>query len=228
MSTLSASFLPLLLTRTWRARSSIPAMGCFLLVVLTLTSCSLGGGGNTSTGEPLSQLHWCGGKPLMFFRDERARGLSTSGASTPVTDTSQASSTPTALTNWNQIKGQLGFTVYLPASLPAGTCLVSASGTVRDAVMGSNFSISFVLPDSDSISLSEALTQSQNQAFQCSLVSKMTNSTPTSSNTTQPPVQLCTGVHNRTNIVFSARGTTDSLHTFFQNLQPDINWVPSK
>jgi len=197
------------------------SISCFLFLALTLAACSLGG--NTSTGEPLSQLHWCGGKPLMFFRDERA-----SGPSTPVASVTQASGTPTTLTNWDQVKGQLGFTVYLPANLPVGTCLVSASGTVRDSVMGSNFSISFVLPDSDSVSLSEAPTQSKGQAFQCSLVSKMTNSTPTSSNTTQPPVQLCMGVHNKTDIVFSGRGTTNNLHTFFQNLQPNISWVPAK
>ena len=210
-----------LVARARQARSYVPGMSCFLFVALTLAACS--SGGNTSTGEPLSQLHWCGGKPLMFFRDER-----TSESSTPVAGGTQASSTPTTLTNWDQVKGQLGFIVYLPANLPTGTCLVSASSTVRDSVMGSNFSISFVLPDSDSVSLSEAPTQSQSQAFQCSPVSKMTNNTPTSSNTTQPPVQLCAGVHSKTDIVFSARGTTNNLHTFFQNLQPNISWVPAK
>lgn len=223
MCIVPARILLSLVARVRQARSYVPGMSCFLFIALTLAACSLGGGGNASTDKPLSQLHWCGGKPLMFFRDER-----TSGPSTPAAGGTQASGTPTTLTNWDQVKGQLGFAVYLPANLPSGTCLVNASGTVRDSVMGSNFSISFVLPDGDSVSLSEAPMQSQGQAFQCSLVSKMTNSTPTSSNTTQPPVQLCTGVHNKTDVVFSARGTTNNLHTFFQNLQPNISWVPAK
>ena len=217
MPIVPARILLSLVARARHPRCYVPGMSCLLFIALTLAACT-SGGGNTSTDEPLSQLHWCGGKPLMFFRDERASGLSTP----------TASSTPTTLTNWNQVKGQLGFAVYLPASLPVGTCLVSASGTVRDSIMGSNFSISFVLPDNDSVSLSEAPAQSQGQAFQCSLVSKMTNSTPTSSNAAQPPVQLCTGVHNKTNIVFSARGTTNNLHTFFEHLQPNVSWVPAK
>jgi hypothetical protein len=164
----------------------------------------------------------------MLFRDAQVSRPSPGGASTPVASVTQATSTPTTLTNWNQIKNQLGFAVYLPASLPVGTCLMSASGTLHDPVMGGRFSIGFVLPDHDSISLSEAPTQSQDQAFQCSPVGNVISSTPTSGNAAQPPVQLCAGVHDKTNIVFSARGATNALQSFFRNLQPNVNWIPTK
>lgn len=207
-----------------------PGICCCLFVIIALAACSQGGGNSGPASSPLSQLHWCGGKPLMLFRDEAASGT-TAGKSTPVATTMPVRSTPTTITNWNQVKSQLGFTTYLPESLPVGTCLMSASGTLHDPVFGSSFTVGFMLPDHNSISLSEALARSQRQAFQCSpensVVSSGTPAGGSSENEKQQGMQVCTGVHGKTNIVFSARGAMSDLQTFFQNLQPDVNWEPA-
>jgi len=196
----------------------------------------------TPTGTGLAKLHWCG-KPLMLFRDENALVSTTATAGTAtsaVTVTGGtlpvANGTPTTITDWMQVKANLGFTVYLPAALPGGTCLMSASGTLRDPVFGSSLTIGFLLPNHDSISLAEAPLRSQNPAFQCSV---STNTAAASQGAkgdriptvtpAQPhaPIQLCTGARDTTNIVFSARGTTDALQKFYRGLQPDVNWIPA-
>ncbi|MBV9228207.1 MAG: hypothetical protein JOZ18_02750 [Chloroflexi bacterium] len=227
-----------------------------LLASILLVSCSgfsLGGGGTSTKSAPtqvtlgLAKLHWCG-KPLMLFRDENTLVSATASpgtvtaastvtaAPTAATTLPPANGTPTTITDWVQVKANLGFTVYLPATLPAGTCLVSVSGTLRDPLLGSSFIIGFLLPDHDSISLSEAPLRSQNPEFQCNVSSNTTvagggtkgGATPTVTPAqTQVPVQLCTGARDTTNIVFSARGTTDALQKFFRALQPDVNWIPA-
>src|SRR6185437_999535 len=106
--------------------------------------------GTTATPTPselaLTKLHWCS-KPSMVFRDEGASVTPVASATvttTPgatatatggVSPTATAGSTPTAsptpngprtISDWSQVKPNLGFTVYLPSTLPRGTCLVSA------------------------------------------------------------------------------------------------------
>jgi hypothetical protein len=202
-----------------------------LLTSILLAACASGDGGQTSIAgtktTPLSQLHWCGGKPLMVFHDE--------GASATATETqATARATPTTLTDWDIVKARLDFTVYLPSGLPAGTCLISASGTVHDPIFGSSFTIGYLLPTDDSINISEAPVHMQNLAFQCNIssasnaVSKAVASNSASSATAEAkqPVQICTGVQKSTSIVLAARGTTDNLKAFFQNLQPNIDWIP--
>src|SRR5207248_3174031 len=44
---------------------------------------------------------------------------------------------------------------------------------------------------------------------------------------TQTPNQICSGVMDTTNVIFSARGTTESLQKFFSALQPHISWIPA-
>ena len=203
--------------------------GCILMASAVLTSCAglnLGGSASptatgkavtpTSTTTALAQLHWCD-KPLMVFRDLAASG--TPGVTV---------GNPTTLTDWNQVKPKLGFTVYLPATLPSGSCLVSASGTVRDPILGSNFVIGYVLPDHSSITLSQAPQRTQSTAFQCSPVAS-TNGTKGATPTpvaTQGPTQFCSGARGSTNIVFSSHGNTGALQQFFNALQPDVDWVP--
>ena len=210
----------------------------------------------------ISAIHWCG-KPLMIFRDEASPSAPSTGtptASTPTASTptavatsvasvtptvkatatpstglTPANGTPTTINDWKVVKANLGFAVFLPTTLPTGTCLMSASGTLRDPIFGSNFTIGYLLPNHDSISLSEAPLRSQNILFQCSASVSSTlpsgstkGGTPTPAPTTsQAPMQLCTGVQSTTNIVFSARGTTKDLQTFFRSLKPDVNWVPA-
>jgi hypothetical protein len=205
---------------------------CIILSGVFLASCSglnFGGANPSSTGKvqkptpttmALSKLHWCD-KPLMVFRDLAASG-------TPGT----SSGNPTTVTDWTQVRLKLGFVIYLPATLPTGSCLVSASGTVRDPILGSNFVIGYVLPDHSPITLSQAPQRSQSAAFQCSPASD-TGGTPPKTGTpkTAPvaadPTQFCSGVRGSTNIVFSSRGKTDTLQQFFNALQPDVDWIPA-
>src|SRR5439155_22537751 len=132
--------------------------------------------------------------------------------STPATTASASSSptaipSPTTLTDWSQIKPNLGFTVFLPATLPGNSCLVSASGTLNDPIFGGNFIIGYLLPDNSPFSLSEAPVRTNSREFQCtsskgeaSQVPRSTNSgtpAPTTSPTSVPAL-LCTGVKDNT------------------------------
>jgi hypothetical protein len=197
------------------------------LIVLSLgvlfAACSgpsIGGSAATPTPKPtptpatlnLTQVPWCG-KPLMVFRNLAASGTPgiTSGSATTMTD-------------WTQIKPMLGFTIYLPTMLPNGSCLVSASGTVHDPILGGNFVIGYILPDHSSLTLSEAPQRSKSATLQCRPTANSgTKTTPTS----QDSVQICSGAHGTTSIVFSSHDKTDALQQFFSALQPDVNWVPT-
>ena len=243
-----------------------------LLVSIAMIACSGpgpgGNGGSTPTSTPsrqsLAKLTWCG-KPLVLFRDEGATPTPGSTTTGTVTSTATATASPTAsgtptgtatatvtpsptasgprtITDWSQVQPELNFTVYLPATLPAHTCLVSVSGTVHDPIFGSSFIIGYLLPDHSSISLSEAPLRSQNQQFQCS-PSSTTSGTPSASGTpksgtatpgtgatatpTTTPAQLCSGAKGNTNIFFSAPGTTAQLQQFFNALQPNVDWMPA-
>jgi hypothetical protein len=210
--------------------------GCMLMSGALLMACSgpsLGGSSTqtsqgTATGSQttLARLHWCG-KPLMVFRDEGASANpqgATPSAATTATAT-PASGTPKTIDDWEQVKSNLGFTVFLPPSLSAGTCLMNASATVHDPIFGGNFTIGYLLPDRSSISLSEAPLRSQNTAFQCS-PSSTTDKTKAGASA-QNAVQLCSGARETTHIVFSARGATPALERFFRGLQPGIVWTPA-
>ncbi|MEO8972647.1 MAG: hypothetical protein ABI406_13740 [Ktedonobacteraceae bacterium] len=234
----------------YKRRALIPLAGTLLLSSILLAACSGPGGGGTTTSTPtstssaltLAKLHWCN-KPTILFRDEHAPVTSTATSGTPATGTPTASATastpppapsgPTTVTDWSQVEPNLGFTVYLPKNLPANTCLVSASGTFHDPIFGGSFSIGYLLPDHSSITLAEAPERNNSLSFQCSpsgspapKVPQGSAATPTSS-ATATPLLLCTGVHSGTNIVFSAPGTQTTLQQFFNNLQPNVSWVPA-
>jgi hypothetical protein len=234
----------------------------YLTISLLLSSFFLGscsglslGGPTTPTATPtpsnlpLAKLHWCN-KPFILFRDEHApvsgtptatptataTAATTPGATATASATPSGSPTPSTLTDWSQISPLLGFTVYLPTTLPNNSCLVSASGTVNDPIFGGNFIIGYLLPDKSPISFSEAPSRSNNIDFQCtSTKSGSTNTTltpgagtPTAqASPTQVPILLCTGVKSTTNIVFSSRGNETALKKTFDTLQPDVAWVPA-
>jgi hypothetical protein len=205
------------------ASYSWPCLAVLLTGVL-FASCSGPSFGGTAAATPtpkptptpatlnLSQVPWCG-KPIMVFRNLAASGTPgiTSGPATTLTD-------------WVQVKPMLSFTVYLPTTLPNGSCLVSASGTVHDPILGGNFVIGYILPDHSSLTLSEAPQRSNGATFQCSLAA---NSGTKITSTSQDPVQICSGAHGTTSIVFSSHDQTDALQQFFSALQPDVNWVPA-
>ena len=209
---------------------------------------------------PLAQLKWCG-KPTMLFRDEGAAptvtatatatattsptATATTGASPTATATATASSsptsgagTPTTITDWNVVKTNLGFTVFLPANLPRAACLVSAQATIHDPTFGGSFLIGYLLPDHTSITISEAPLTSQNTTFQCSVSNSSTaqKSSPSATATGTPqvpasptpvPLQLCSGAKNTTNIVLSARRSVEYLQQTFNTLQPNVSWIPA-
>jgi hypothetical protein len=249
-----------------RNRCAVMLLTAFLVLLnVLLAACSTSFGGSTSSPTatatpsdvPIAQLHWCG-KKSMLFRDEGAATPTTTATSTPgvtatasvtpgVTATSSAvitptttvtvaPGTPTTITDWSQVEAGLGFVVYLPATLPAGTCLVNAQATIHDPIIVGSFTIGYLLPDHSALSLAEAPLISQNTIFQCNTSNGSTpkaNSTPKSGtpvvspNATQvAPLLLCSGAKGMTNIVMSARGTTDHLQQIFNNLQPNVTWIP--
>lgn len=228
-----------------------------LLAGVLFISCSGLGLGGTATSRSssasgdvaLAKLHWCG-KVLMIFRDEGVGGTGgvTPSAGTPTVvagtptavvatpSVTMTTPTPTTLTNWQQVKNELGFTPYLPATLPAGTCLVSAYGMVHDPILGGSFTIGYLLPDHSAVTFSEAplSAQNKNAQFQCNVMASSDTTTVKKSGTPVAtsgkaalPLQDCTGARTTTSIVFSARGTTASLQRFFNALQPNVNWVPA-
>lgn len=247
----------------FRCRKQIARLyfpGLMVLLSLLLGGCTganpgggaLPAGTATPANVALSRLHWCE-KPTMVFRDLAVATNTTPGATpgatsetTPAPGTmgglGPANGTPTTITAWSLVKANLGFTVFLPATLPAGSCLLSASGTLRDPILGSNFTIVYLLPGKDALSLAQAPQRSQSTAFQCSAspTTSAVEATRTSTagaaqkgtatpepGVTQGTVQLCSGVRDKTNIVFSARGTTQTLQAFFHNLQSGVDWMPT-
>lgn len=248
--------------RGQRQRKVCFGVGMVVVGILLMSCSSLSSGGpstdngNTSTAQSLAltQLHWCG-KVLMIFRDEgAAQGTATVVTSvtstptvgtgtvspTPVASATATTPTPTTLNNWEQVKANLGFTPYLPATLPSGTCLVSAYGMVHDATLGGSFTIGYLLPNHSAITFSEIPLNTQNNSvqFQCNAASSTgtgsavagtaKGGTPaTTPDKTQLPLQVCTGAHGTTSIVFSARGTTATLRQLFNALQPDVTWIPA-
>jgi hypothetical protein len=197
----------------------------------------------------ISQLHWCG-KPSMLFRDEGAvltpattatvspiPGVTATAIATPTATATVLPGTPTTISDWSEVEANLGFTVFLPSKLPRNTCLVNAQATIHDPIIGGSFTIGYLLPDHSALSLSEAPLISQNIAFQCNPSGgtlSQTNATPKdgtpspSPGTTQRvPLLLCSGAKDTTNIVMSARGSTDHLQQIFNNLQPHVPWIPA-
>ena len=230
------------------------------------TSFSFGGSqvSPTATATPselaIAQLHWCG-KPSMLFRDEGAvtptaiasatQGITSTATSTTtitpgITATTAGTVTPTAtvapgtprtITDWSEVEAGLGFTVYLPSTLPRETCLVNAQATIHDPIIGGSFTIGYLLPDHSALSLSEAPLISQNTAFQCNPSNGATpqaNNTPKAGTpivspraTQEVPLLLCSGAKDTTNVVMSERGSSDRLQQFFHNLQPNVSWIPA-
>lgn len=228
----------------------------FVCFLVNACSSPFGGTGSstpTSSTQALAKINWCT-KPLMVFRDEGAitptvTATTTATATTTGTATATGTASPTAgssgtpagtptsgagtpqtVTDWTLVKANLGFTVYLPATLPNGSCLLSVQATIHDPIFGGSFTIGYLLPDHTSLSLSEAPLRSQQITFQCNPTGGVT--TPTAGTTpvvtpTAEATQLCSGAKGTTNIVLAGPGTTARLQQIFQDLQPDVNWIPA-
>lgn len=176
------------------------ALACALLLLGALAGCSLFGGGGTKTSAAkapsLTTLPWCD-RPYLNFVDDSTQ------AQTPIND-------------WSQVKPQLGFTLYLPKTLPKGSCLVLAGGSIHDPIYGAHVSLTWdIAPDMAPLSFSEAPRRGASAKPQCE------------SSSQDAKVSICLGSIKDTSITIVGRQTTAQLQSVFNALQPDIEWLPS-
>jgi hypothetical protein len=197
-------------------------VGGALLLALAVAACTLPGQ-DTSTASgstlALTQVPWCD-QPSINFQDD-------SKLSQPI------------ITDWSKVQGQLGFTPYLPSSMPKGACLDLVGGTIHDPILGAQFRITYILPQSVPLSFSEAPKRGNlSSALQCShatLPTGATGGTPTAGATTTPgatptatpqSVTVCLGAISQTSVTLASLQSASGLQTLFQSLQPNVDWVP--
>src|SRR6266566_7917068 len=120
-----------------------------LLISVLLVGCSGLFGGNTSgaSTQPvaLSGLQWCNNKPDETFMNDATLAApqatnSSSNGSTAGSYPGLANGTPVAI-SWSTFKANLGFTIFLPATLPDGSCLLKPFGWVHNASSHNSFII---------------------------------------------------------------------------------------
>jgi hypothetical protein len=203
-----------------------------LLVSSLLVGCSglsggnIPGSGSSTQSVALSDLPWCNNKPDETFMNDATQATNSSSSAS----TRPANETPVAI-NWSVLKANLGFTLFLPKTLPDGSCLLKPFGWVHNASSHNSFIITYMLPDRNSLTIAQTLQNGPNTLFQC-FVSPDPSSPKANTPTAVPdtkliPIQLCSGVRDKTNITFSARWTPKQMQQFFNGLQPDVNWMPA-
>ncbi|MGH2486302.1 MAG: hypothetical protein ACRDHE_09840 [Ktedonobacterales bacterium] len=186
-------------------------------LTLALAACGpFGGDGKqptVSTDASLAQLSWCD-QPLIEFQDN-------------------SSTSQTVITAWDQVKSQLGFTTYLPTTLPKGSCLVLAGGVIHDPIYGGHLSITYDLPgDQGPISFSEAPKRPNlDTSLQCSQNTPATTTTTatatTTPATTTPTTTICLGVIANTSVTIASRETQSQVQALFNSLKANVDWVPA-
>ena len=191
--------------RTWVWNSAGWARGAVLglsLVALSLAGCSLSLGANSSSSsvvssdQNLNALPWCD-QPLISFQDDSQHSQQ--------------------LTAWSAVKDQLGFTPYLPTTLPAGSCLDLVGGTIHDPIFGGHLSVTWVLPKTGPISFSEAPKRgSVSSTPQC------TQSQQGSDATT-----ICIAAMGDTSVTIASHLSASALQAYYANLQANVEWQPS-
>lgn len=228
-----------LFSRGISRRALLQVCGLCLLTTtsLFLLAACIGSGSSTPSNSQvaLQQLHWCD-KPFIVFSDQKnATTPSGSTSGTPgiiptITTTPGATTTSsTTITDWSKVKPLLNFTLYLPQSLPSGSCLVSVTGTVHDPIFGSSFTISYLLNNHSSVNVAEAPLRAQNPDFQCSTAPSPTGgkATPASKGASSGQFQLCSGARAKTSVTFAAQGNNDYMKQFYNNLKANVNWMPA-
>ena len=203
----------------WKSagRARLAILGLALLT-LSLAGCSLNPGAGSSTksaDQNLNVLPWCD-KPLISFQDG-----------------SNISQPP--LTQWSAVKDQLGFTPYLPAALPAGSCLDLVGGSIHDPIFGGHLSITWVLPKTGPISFSEAPKHGSVSATpQCAQSAPIPQSTAaakgTPTATSQPATDtttICIAALGDASVTIAAHLSASALQTYFPKLKPNVDWEPS-
>ena len=178
------------------------ALLCALFGLLLLAGCTLFNGGNgSSSTKSLSDLAWCDSSQSPRFQDD-------STPAQPVT------------TSWSSVKDQLGFTVYLPSSLPSGSCLALAGGSIHDPIYGGHLEVTYLLPGSQGqvpLAFSEAPKRTgMSDTVQC-IQSPQDNST-----------NICIGAINGTSVTIASRESASQLQSVFSSLQSNVTWLPSQ
>lgn len=163
--------------------------------LLLLAGCTLFNGGSATAASP-SQVPWCDAHSSPAFQDN-------------------SSASHTVLTNWSDVKDQLGFTVYLPSSLPKGSCLALAGGSIHDPIFGGRFQITYTLPNVGPMAFSEA-PKRPNMSDKVQCLSSAADAKTT----------ICEGVVNGTDVTIAARETSQQLQSVFSSLQANVDWVP--
>ena len=174
------------------------ALACALALLGALAGCSLGSGGTASktTVPGLTALPWCDSPALNFVDDSTQ-------AQAPIND-------------WSQVKPQLGFTLYLPSTLPKGSCLVLAGGSVHDPIYGAHVSLTWdVAPAMTPLSFSEAPRRGAASKAQCEARAQ------------DAKVSICLGSVKDTSVTIVANQSPTELQSIFNALQPDVEWLPS-
>ncbi|HLY29619.1 MAG TPA: hypothetical protein VKQ36_01200 [Ktedonobacterales bacterium] len=167
-----------------------------MATLVTIAGCSLfSGGGTTTQGSSVSlnQLSWCD-TPVVIFQN---------GASDKIVN------------DWSKVQGQLGFTYYLPPTLPRSACLDLVGGSIHDPIYGGHLSITYQLPKIGALSFSEAPKHgSIVTSLQCL-------PSPADKKTT-----ICTGPINQTVVTLAAQDSTKDLQDIFKSLKPNVDWYP--
>jgi hypothetical protein len=173
-----------------------------LALALALAGCSgnsapLTGGDNSLN---LAQVPWCD-QPNISFQDD-------------------STTAQNVVSNWSTVKDQLGFTPYLPATLPKGSCLALAGGSIHDPIFGGKMSITYVLPQSVALAFSEAPKRATGPTdLQC-----VSSTIPGTKNET---TSVCQGIIDSTSITIASKQPTSALQDLFHALQPNVLWVPT-
>jgi hypothetical protein len=213
-----------------------------LLVGLLLVGCSGLFGGNTSGANSsvqsvaLSGLPWCNNKPDGTFMDDAAatptpQATNSSSGASPKGGTATPVPANGIPISWSFFEANLGFTIFLPATLPEGSCLLKPFGWVHNTSSHNSFIITYVLPDQNSLTIAQTLQTGPNASFQCFVSpdpSYPKGATPTVVAATKlAPLELCSGVRGNTNITFSARWAPKQMQQFFNGLQSGVDWMPA-
>ena len=184
---------------TKRSLGGSAALGLLLLLTLALGGCGPFGGSSgvsTDNSQSLASLSWCD-RPLITFQDD-------------------STTAQNMLTKWSDVKGQLGFTSYLPESSPKGTCLALAGGSIHNPIYGGQFSITYVLPTIGPVSFSEApLHPGLSKKTQCIQSAQDSKTT------------ICVGAIADTSITIASRQSQADIEAMFGSLKPDVTWDPA-
>lgn len=182
-------------SRSLAALARLSLLG--MALALAIAGCDSGSTSTSTSGDlKLGQVPWCD-KPLISFQDD-------------------GTTTQKIITDWASVKDQLGFTPYLPATMPSGTCLALAGGSIHNPIYGGQLSITYVLPKVGPLSFSQAPKRPNlPTATQC-IQSTQDNKTT-----------ICAGVKENTSITIASRQTSTELQAIFGTLQPNVDWVPA-